>query len=1275
MVLLLLLVYPLLLPGQDLFNPFLEEEAPEALFESEIGDTEVDLFVLGSWTSGWGTSFGIALHPPLPGSRERTTFPYPFPGFERRSFYQLVDLTLSLWLFERYFFETTFRDGFEFNSLLLGYQGREGEPVQYVLAGNSTLPFSEYPYLETGDATQNVPGLAARFDSDRTSHELLVRLESTVPDSLLFQGLNALTETRIEPINPIRGRFFVLPDGDIDDLILYIEDEDGSVLETGSESFRRRRYRRLDLDAESVYSLGEGTVILREPAEGRVLVYYEKGGVPVGDPALGGQALVADDPVSGNPTDGYEDFSFRSETYYGKALSEYAVELSDGNRTLLLYAPGTYNPFEQLNRYETDGVTPEQAIELVERGTSEPAARFEDLTVSPEREGAYLTLSTGATSPRDVGNRYPFARVDPDSGVLPRETRIYGPGALTEPAAASVQILTQQLNEVDAIRIDEETVPGTVTVLRNGVPVTGAAIDYESGEVALPGRVVPGDRIELRFRRYTEEQRQGDLLFASGNRIDLSDYLTATVALGGRWNISDTEFSSEQGENPGSVTLSGALDYEAEDLQARVDGAVQLYQPDTTGFFRVDGMDNEVEELTVTPERLLPAAPPRPSRLDEEREDGSDGSAVAALDGLTRENRGILRYRDYIDTPPGGGEIVREYDASLSPEESYAYQAGSRRGPYTASAASDGISGRVAVADFELSGGEWEALKLAPGGTLDLRNTPEVTFSYSLRPTVDGEVPDRNIEVWLQLGYLSEDTDGDGILDSGDSGVQPLYPFDDPARGITLFAGDARQGYGRPLTEDVNGNGLLDRGSTEQFISLPLATSPDDLPVDRWQEVTLELSAEERSRLGRTTALSVVIRERDGSDARGRLLVSSVELFGSGYLGESDDPAASVSVREGPDPLTGEQALSSRESRVRELFLRDGAVQRVLKLSWSDLAPGGYARAFRPTPPLFLEEYGTLVFYAYLEDAEGTPDAPELTLTLSEAPPTADAGAPPGASLSAVIEMSSPPGRALSDGWSEVAVDTRSGEIRVNGVPAGRAQRSGSALRELRYTTVEVTGSEEGTVYIDEIHLADPQVRLDGAGSARVSWQRPGEILTAGETVLLRDFEITQGLTLRSRQFSAAGQTVGTAGTFVSSTGAGITASILRVEGEATAAVTDSEVSGEGGHALALPAGDSPILLEDTFRRSFEAQIPLLGRSNSLLLSSEALGSHQIRSEAELERQRLRQEWSLSSHTPESRTVALATELRAYQNASGYHLEETDYATSWIRSYPLLLRW
>ncbi|MFW6249735.1 MAG: hypothetical protein ACOC47_01425 [Alkalispirochaetaceae bacterium] len=1286
---LLMLLLGSLLPSprtsaQDLYNPYLEPEAPEALFATELGDAEADLFVLGSWTAGWGTSFGIALHPPLPGSKDRVTYPYPYPAFEKRSFYQLVDLTLSLWLYERYFFETTFMDDFEFNSLLLGYQGREDEPVRYVVAGNSTLPISEYAYLNMGDAGENVPGMAAKFGTESTEHEFLLRIESTVPDSTLFHGLNAVDEQRIEPVEYMRGRFFVLPDENVANLTVYLEDREGTVLDKNGDAFRERRYRKIDLDSEAVYSLSDGTLALREPAEGRVLVYYESGGLPVGSAGLGQDALVADDPVSGNLTDGYQDFSFDppppapDDTYFGRPLTEYRVPLSDGRDALLLYAPGRFNPFERLNRYAAEGVTEEDSAELLKRGTSEPAERFDDLVITPGSEGEYITVSVPGADPRDVGSRFPFARPDPESGRLPPETRIYGPRASAVPAASNVQIAVQQLSPVESITVEERTVPGTVTVLRNGVPLSGVSVDYESGEVNLPGTILPGDQIELRYRRYTEDQQYGDLLFASGNRITFSDYLSGELALGGRWNISDTDYSAQQGENPGSVILSSALDYETENLQARVDGALQLYQPDTTGYLRIDGMDTRVQELAVAPERLLPGSVPRPSQLDEEVDGTSeDTGAYDALSGLTRDNRGKLFFKEYTETNAFGAEIVKEYDASIPSEQEYPYEAGSRRGPYTATAAGDGIEGRVAIADFELAPGEWEAMQLSPGGTLDLRNTPEISFHYSLAPAVDGSGPPPELQVWLQIGYISEDSDGDGTLDEGDSGVQPLIPFDDAERGITLFAGDTRATYDRRLTEDTNNNGLLDLGAEEQFISKQLGSSGDQ-PIDRWRAVTIELTPEERSRLSETTSVRIVLLEggsaTSASPSVGRLLLSKLELYGSGYATESDDPDAGLSVREGPDPLTGSEALRSRYATVREIFLRDGSEQRVLEMTWNDMSEDSYARAFRPTPGVFRDEYGELRFYAYIDELSGATD-PSLRLTLSENPPEREAGAPGGAAISAAIDLDESPGSGIADGWSEIAVDSGSGAVTVNGVPAGSAEISGGSLTELRYTTIEVTGADAGTLYIDEVHFAEPQVRLDGATSAHVSWQRPGVILEARGYPLLEDFEVTQRVNLRSRRFSGATTVPVEAGTFVSSTGGGVTVAGVRVEGDATASVTEGETSGEAGHRVTLPAGESPLVFEDTFRRTFRTLLPLLGRSNSLLLSTESVGNHRLASSAELERTRLSQEWTLSSETPSPRFLTLSTDLSLYQNARGYTLCEEDYATAWIGAYPLLLRY
>ena len=152
----------------------LEPDAPSALFSAQLGDADVDLFVDGSWRTGIGGTLGWAFHPAIPPDGRRVTFPYLFPSMQRRPYYNIVDLTISLWLYERFYFETTFINDFEFNSILLGYQGHENEFVQSVKVGNAGLSISPYPYISFNEALENSPGASAEFRTESSLHELLL---------------------------------------------------------------------------------------------------------------------------------------------------------------------------------------------------------------------------------------------------------------------------------------------------------------------------------------------------------------------------------------------------------------------------------------------------------------------------------------------------------------------------------------------------------------------------------------------------------------------------------------------------------------------------------------------------------------------------------------------------------------------------------------------------------------------------------------------------------------------------------------------------------------------------------------------------------------------------------------------------------------------------------------------------------------------------------------------------------------------------------------------
>ncbi|MFW5814677.1 MAG: hypothetical protein ACOCWX_04445, partial [Spirochaetota bacterium] len=280
-------------------DPF-DEEAPATLYDFEVGDAEVSLFSAGTWTAGVAPAIGWLVTRDDDGTL-RSLPGYGFPGLESVPFEQQANLTLSLWLLQRYFFETTVSfggsasddsvasDALSDSTFLFGYAGRADESVQSVLVGNTAIGIGAYPFLgfgdESGSVGQDAPGASAAFRTDRSTHELMVRFAPSERDEIVYANGGIVTETRVSASEYERNRHFVLPDGGLDFLEIYVESPAGGFTGDGG-----RRYRRLDLDAEVVFSLADGTFSLRDRPSTRVLVYYEVGGVPIGDATLGREA-------------------------------------------------------------------------------------------------------------------------------------------------------------------------------------------------------------------------------------------------------------------------------------------------------------------------------------------------------------------------------------------------------------------------------------------------------------------------------------------------------------------------------------------------------------------------------------------------------------------------------------------------------------------------------------------------------------------------------------------------------------------------------------------------------------------------------------------------------------------------------------------------------------------------------------------------------------------------------------------------------------------------
>ena len=1004
-------------------NPFTADRSQPALFSLDRDDAEVDLFVLGNWIATSRISTGIAFHPEDQGGK-RVTFPYLYPGFESVLFDQTVDLTLSLWLYERYFFETTFEQTGFGNALALGYLGRPGETVQEVIVGNTQVTMSQYPYLYTGSADGRLaatplPALKARVQGRASEHELLLQIENTSLQQVQIVGGGRANNARIPVSRYLRGRGFILPDGNIDpDVTVLIEDRGGSVLSAdGSRRFRVAGTAEVVIDRE------DGLLRLKDdpPADAIVAVHYEVGGTPVGDASLGRNALVRLD-ADRTPTDLLENFDF------GR-FGDSRLDLADGRAALVLWRQGEFSRFEAANLYQvpTDARSAvdagRAAIRLVRSGSTQESRL--DITLSALDNGGVLQLRTGA-GPRTRDFQYPLAT----AGAI--EATIYGPIADSRARAAGLELLLEYVTktEKDDIVLDGDIVPGTLQVTADGVAVNGVALEAGSNRVLLPRSARNAGVIDVSYRVYDPTGGR-DVVAQVGNRWHVDDRFQLTAAAGTRWTLRESEFSQSAGQHPGLVVTSLGATYASERFDIDTSLGLRLRNPDTSGLLRLfDGEDSALA-FAATPTTVFPSAP-------------------GARAGVSAASRVVPRYRDYYSSSFAAGTALGLYTQDVAVN---ATGNGTAMGPYLARSADSGFSGNVAVLEWDaLAAGEWVNAEIRVGqDPIDLSGSDSVRFTYRVL-----DVNASDLRFSLEAGTLDEDIDQDRSADLGASPVDPAFAFT-LSDGFRL-AGIQAPNLTRAHREDQAGDGVL-AGEAN-----PALIIDDEAPVGgRWVTKTIDLTAEMRSALASTNAVRLTVKAPSGATA-GRALLGKVEFrrdslpvvvtAGSGAVGSYsriDSPAA---------PVLGGTALVDRFPAVAGVLNR--STNRVTELTWPATATG--VALFVDFTPGSLRDYERLGLYLGLDPDSSFAPGDRVRITLGRFRGDRDAA---GASIAA---------DDLVGRWREVVV--RDGGLWLDGTRvAGFDTDIPREIGAVRIEIVTQTGAGGGRLFIDEFHLSGTRIR------------------------------------------------------------------------------------------------------------------------------------------------------------------------------------------------------
>ncbi|MDR1588285.1 MAG: hypothetical protein LBS57_12580 [Treponema sp.] len=1073
-------------------------EANAELLSLKLGNSEVSLQVSGFWKGTLQGNFGLSF---TPLGTEVVSPDSPI------LFTQEADLTLSLWIRDRWFVEASFLDDYDLNTYRAGYQGSAGEAVQYVGFGNTGLDFPVFPYLDLGGDSPSSLGIYGRFGGRAFQFHTLFRYDAAAREERIFVGNRERTYTYVSLNKPLSGLSFVLPDTNLDSPpAVYLEDRDGNL--------RDNRGRRWRLAGPSEYAVGRATglVELGTVPSGAVAVAYSKAGNNRPWEGAGG-SLGEYDTSAGtglsSPGTG-SGFLGRVSEWFGSEvnLRDFPQPGEDasapdkpgavyigGTSALVIHEGGAFSPFERQSRYESPSSSSSDAA-LVRLSSGERIRGYELIpfysssltpdiplyTAAETRRGIFSLLTEGsANDPQAPETRWPLAQKYPE---------IYLPGGSGFPEDMALRFVNY--GSAGSYSIGTDVVPGSVQVWRGGLQDPNMNYNAGNGVVTLASPAGFNEVIRITYLKRSDETRMGSIAAGLGAVYNNGGPFSSELALGLRWNLTaNTSFTEEGISNPGTVGLGTKAAWETDRLKAQITAGLGFEQPDTTGLYRAAGMEGNEIVLALSPEN---------SFISEAPNDSAIPGAGALFSNLIPDKRADLAYRNYRESTLGGSTLN-------SIDWGGALIVSGESGPYPVRDSSLTSETLTLVAEFSLNATEnWTGFEAPLGSDGEfIKEAKEIEIPFRFYGF--DAAPPADFRLVLQIGSLSEKDRG---FVENSALIFEILLFDSSWTSTSP--------------------GTLGKNPTS------FDTSP--------RIARFVLSDEDRRKLGDAKFLRIIaLRSTPVSPGvetlRGRVILAPPIIRGAGFrpvtvmgntIKGASDPGADGDVKSTEIRETGAGRLEERYGDIVNRLHSPGGGQQVLEVSWKGMTrPGEGAGADGRISALPLASYRTLTFFVKGPakiDAAGQPDLSPfgggtLSLIVAQGPESlAKSG---GTYLEAKIPLAA----FTPDEWSEVNITYR-GEnqgIRVGGRGVSgdfdyrtppRDSSASAAPGNSGYVAVFVSPDSgalpDGFFRLDEIILenSSPLYRLNGG--TRFEYSKPGNLISVKNKPLAADLSFSTAL-------------------------------------------------------------------------------------------------------------------------------------------------------------------
>ncbi|MDC7124710.1 MAG: hypothetical protein PQJ46_04035, partial [Spirochaetales bacterium] len=1001
-----------IISAEDILLP--EEESSGVFINAAKDSDDVQLFMTGSWEISLegGTGFGWS---PLGGFDTDLCYSGITDGF---SFSQSPDITISLLIINRVLFEAAFTEDFNDSTFLLGYRGFEDEFLQSVNVGNMKINMSEdtemndYFYVPGGSSSSF--GIYTSFKGPFSEHQLLFRIDPQDELTKIYIGNDYVMEYELELYNYVSGQLFYIPilSSDVE---FYFEcgSEDADITDDSGRYFCKAD------EEDYSYSTTDGSLYLEDPSEGAVLVKSE----------------------SAN----WEDLASDAKT----------IETSDGEM-LLIYDPGIFSEFESAALFCLNTTLPEDSSKIrtyLADDADSIDSGIELSTENIEDDGIIII------EPAAGGNSlYPLY------GIISDPDTVYGENSLPGKGVSDKKIIVQIREETDSYTVDDP-VEGSIRIYINGVEVKNW--EEENGTITFDNTINDSDRIEIVYKSDTGVEASTDILMASANTFYPSDNLAIDLNASGRINYSTTYCTpGEETSSYGAVSTGVRFDNFEKDkdnedknvhIAAGISAGAKLLTENSTGNLLIKNMSDKELDLSISRKNIYPS---------------SFSELLETKTGISETDRGILLYKDYRVSTGVSSYYLQDYtttnlDDSLifSPE----YSTSSNRypaGPYTVAATSDNRSSAVLAMDYVLDDdGKWCGIQIpiSTASSLDLSDANAVSFDWKS----DGDVSD--VDLYLEIGSISEDLDGDNSLDEEANEYSSGFIFNDPnSEGGTLIGGDNLTGSNdQQDSEDINDNGFIDKEKTDSIVLFEITDS--NKPDSDWKRVTLYFSenssSQSRTKLKNAEFIRITAINESGEQQSGRILLDDFRIEGASMYARDNDEYTPPNFSE-----TSESLISSSiapDDKLSADSIESDDENMVLSVKWDE-----DWQLFSYIDPVESDSYNSIVFYLHCPNVSNIEsENPELCLNLLDSS---------GKGIKSEIPLKK------TSTWQKVEIisgeaDSSDPQILINDKKSDSSTISvDSDADDLYLLEINSSGTDSGRIFIDEITLSDPKLNIEG---------------------------------------------------------------------------------------------------------------------------------------------------------------------------------------------------